>query len=423
MISVAQAQAAVLAAAQQRPSVEVPLSEAAGRFLAEDFTAPYPLPIFDQSAMDGYAVRFADLSVEDGNFGDSISSADSGKSADVGSSADPGHSTDPSRLKVAGEIKAGDPVIPVPPGEAVRIFTGAQVPAECDTIVMQEQAERNGEWVQFSGNIQPGDHIRRKGEQLAAGAIALEAGTFLDPAAIGLIGSLGVGTVNVREKVTVTMITTGSEFANSPEDLKQGKIFESNSAMIRAAVRQMGLDCRIRIVEDDLAAISQVISEEKAISQVLITTGGVSVGEYDFTTTALNQAGFETVFHKVNQKPGKPLLFCRSEEGVAFGLPGNPRSSLMGFYNYVYPYLRGAMGGEQLFLPSLELPLAEGYKKRDGKAHFVTGAIRSGKLAVSGKQNSHLLKSFVEAQVIILIPAEKDVWEAGELVQAWILPR
>lgn len=392
MISVDQAQAAVLDTAILRPSVEVPLSEAAGRFLAADFSAPYPLPIFDQSAMDGYALRLADLSNHEG-------------------------------LKVGGEIKAGDPVRPVAPGEVVRIFTGAQVPAECDTIVMQEQAERNGDTVKFSGNISLGDHIRKKGEQLALGDTALEAGTYLDPAAIGLIGSMGVRSIEVREKVTVSMITTGSEFADSPEDLKVGKIFESNSEMIQAAVQQLGLECRIRIVRDDLEAIQSVIAEEMAISQVLITTGGVSVGEYDFTTAALKNAGFETVFHKVNQKPGKPLLFSRSSSGVAFGLPGNPRSSLMGFYNFVYPYLRKAMGASQYYLPSLSLPLGSSYKKRDGKAHFVTGAIENGTLVVSGKQNSHLLKSVVEAKVLIHIPASKDVYEAGEVVKSWILPR
>lgn len=400
MISVPQAQAAVLEVAQLRPIVDISLTEAAGRFLAEDFPAPYPLPIFDQSAMDGYAIRFDDLP---GDHEQDLS----GKG----------------QLKVAGEVKAGDPVFAVPPGEVVRIFTGAQVPAECDTIVMQEQAERDGEWVRFTGNIKMGDHVRRKGEQLAQGSTALVAGTMLDPAAIGLIGSLGGSSVKVREKISVTMITTGSEFAESPEDLKQGKIFESNSNMIRAAVQQMGLECRIRIVHDDLEAITQVIEEEKAISQVLITTGGVSVGEYDFTTTALGQAGFETVFHKVNQKPGKPLLFCRSDAGVAFGLPGNPRSSLMGFYNFVYPYLRKAMGANQLYLPSFKLPLAQGYKKRDGKAHFVTGNFSEGQIAISGKQNSHLLKSFVDAQAIVMIPAEKDIWEAGEMVRVWVLPR
>jgi len=392
MIAVEDARAAVLRAATNKDPVWVSEPSVPEMFLAEDFLAPYPLPLFNQSAMDGYAIRFADFE-----------------------SAKP--------LPVHGEIKAGDPAISPPSGSAMRVFTGAQIPEALDTIVMQEQARREGDQVFFEGNIREGSHLRLKGEQLQTGAVALEKGTPLNAAAFGLLKSMGVDSVSTHPLGGgVSILVTGGEFASSPADLQQGKIFESNSSMLSAALLKMGITARIVKVEDDLTSITQAIEAETKHSRILITTGGVSVGSYDFTPKALEQAGFSPTFHKVNQKPGKPLLFCQKGEQVAFGLPGNPRSALFGYYNYVYPFIRRAMGAQKVYLPSLKLPLAQDYQKRDGKVHFVTGNIDQGQLLVMGKQNSHMLRSVLDASVLIEIPAHSDFYPAGTEILAYLLP-
>lgn len=393
MISSADAKGKIISAASPMATEETPLAFAAGKFLAEDYLAPYDHPFFNQSAMDGYALRWEDLS--------------SGP------------------LKVVGEIRAGGgPDLEIGPGEALRIFTGAPVPDSADTVVMQEMAERNGDHLEISGDVKLGAHIRRKGEQIEAESVALPAGSHLDAASIGLMATFGEKAALVRRVPTVAILSTGDEFAESPRDLKAGKIFESNGLMLRAALQQMGIESFHATVEDDPDEILKRVEEAAVMANVLLTTGGVSVGAYDHTRSSLEACGFEVVFHKVNQKPGKPLLFATKRPNrAAFGLPGNPRSALMSFYHYVYPYLRKAMGATSWFLPSLELPLEKAYFKKDQKTHFLTGKFGQGTVVLLSGQNSHMLRSFAEADLMVEIPADANEVPAGTLVRTWVLPK
>lgn len=393
MISSSDAKVKIISAAKPLPTEEVPLAFAAGRFLAEDYLAPIDHPFFDQSAMDGYALRWEDLGG--------------------------------GPLRVVGEISAGDaPGLEIQPGEALRIFTGAPVPASADTVVMQEMTERDGDRISITGEVPLGANIRRKGEQLEAGALALPGGSTLNAATIGLLATFGEQQALVRRLPIVAILSTGNEFAESRAELKQGKIFESNGLMLRAALQQMGIESFHATVGDDPDEILKRVEEASVIANVLLTTGGVSVGAHDHTRAALEADGFQVVFHKVNQKPGKPLLFAQKKNGrAAFGLPGNPRSTLVSFYQYVFPYLRKLMGATTFFLPSAQLPLAHPHHKKDGKTHFLTGRITGGSVDILGGQNSHMLGSFAAADVLVEIPAEASELPAGAPVKSWILPK
>lgn len=392
MIEVQEALQRILKDPPQPRTVSVPIASAAERVLAQDILAPIPSPIFDQSAVDGYALLYTDRE---------------------------------QTLRVVGEIKAGDPAdIGIGPGECLRIFTGAPVPASADTVVMQEYAERSGDTVRFSdAGLKKGGNIRLKGEQLEAGAVALQGGRILDAAGIGLLAMLGIAEVTVVVPPRAAIIVTGNEFAEGPEDLRQGKIYESNGTMLQAMLSSEGFESRYVVAEDDPEAMLASVAAAAVDAELVIMTGGVSVGAYDFTRASLEGAGFETVFHKVNQKPGKPLLFARKGEQVAFGLPGNPRAVLMCYYQYVRPWLRQAMGLSQLQLPTLRLPLIGERRKRDGKTHFVTGVLRDGQVDLLGGQNSHMLKSFAEADAIVTLPAAQDTFSPGALLDVQILPR
>ncbi len=394
MISVQEARQLILDNAETMPVEAIPLAFAAGRIQGTDFLASHPHPFFDQSAMDGYALRHADLITGD-------------------------------PLKVVGEIRAGDPPnIDVNRGEAVRIFTGAPIPSTADTVVMQEMATRDGDQVSFDGLVDRGANVRKQGEQLAKGAVAVQSGAQLNAARVGLLATFGATETTSPRAPIVAILSTGSEFAENEDELGEGKIFESNGLMLRTALLQMGLESFHAQVEDDADEIRKRIEEASTMANVLLTTGGVSVGAYDHTRNSLEACGYEVIFHKVNQKPGKPLLFVRKQaHRVAFGLPGNPRSSLMSFYRYVYPYLRRAMGAQVLDLPRIDLPLVEEYRKRDGKTHFVTGKIEQGRVRVLRKQNSHMLASFGAADLIVEIPDGADHLPAGTVVSTWVLPR
>lgn len=394
MISVEEALSSIVNAAEPMAADAVPLAYVAGQFQAEDFLAPHPHPFFDQSAMDGYALRHADLAAG-------------------------------TPLKVTGEIRAGDKPEPaVGAGEAVRIFTGAPVPAGADTVVMQEMTERNDDLVTITGEVQAGANVRKQGEQIAKGGVAIPAGAQLNAARVGLLATFGETEASCRRAPVIAILSTGSEFTTSASELGDGKIFESNGLMLRAALHQMGLESFLAQVEDDPDEILKRVEEASTMANVLLTTGGVSVGAYDYTRSSLEQCGFEVVFHKVNQKPGKPLLFAKKRPNrAAFGLPGNPRSALTSFYRYVYPYLRKLMGASELELPSLELPLVNSYRKKDGKTHFVTGQIEGGGVRILQGQNSHMLASFGAADLLVEIPAEAKEVAPGTKLRTWVLPR
>ncbi len=373
---------------------KIAIQNANGYVLAEDVIAPIPHPFFDQSSVDGYLIYFADKE---------------------------------NQLNVIGEIAAGSSSnLTLQPGEAIRIFTGAPIPPKCgDTVVMQEYVskEEHGTIIKIEDTkLKLGANIRKKGEQLKKGDVTLKASTLINPTAIGFLASIGVTEIAAYKKPTVAILVTGNEFTDPNETLEFGKIYDSNGIMLQVALKDLGLKYSSENIQDDLGILKNVIAEKATEHDFLIITGGVSVGDYDYTLPALEQNGFEVVFHKVNQKPGKPILFMKRSDGkVAFGLPGNPRSAILGHYLYVLPSLYKMMGYTQAFL-ELDIPIGHGFKKMDdGKTHFLSGIIRNRQLWVNEQQASHMLLSLATAQVIVILPPQPLEYSIGDLINCRII--
>ncbi len=392
MIEPAEALKKILEHVKPRPSVRVKLEEAFRYFIAKPVLAPYDHPFFDQSAMDGYALRFEELK--------------------------PGQ-----RLRVSGESGAGTTEVPEPAaGEAVRIFTGAPVPESADTVIMQEHVHREGNEITIEKMpSKKGLHIRRKGEQIKKGSIALEAGMRLDAPAIGFLASIGVEHVEICRPPRTVIINTGSEFLEEGEALKKGKIFESNGIMLQEALRHENIKAEKKRVRDSKSMMREMIRLEADRSDLLLITGGVSVGEYDFTPDALQAAGFRIVFHKVKQKPGKPLLFAVREDCIAFGLPGNPRSVLSSFYLYVLPALHRLCGASKPGLMQTGFPLQEEVVNPGDRTLYLSGTVKDGKAQPLSGQGSHMLQSFSLAEILIEIPPGGK--KEGDLVKIFFLPQ
>lgn len=378
-----------------QPVASFPLSQVpADAVLAEQVLAPLSHPIFDQSAVDGYALRHEDF--VEGN-----------------------------PLVLQEEIKAGDAGnTPLQAGHCMRIFTGAPVPPGADTVVMQEYTSQQSPGITISdAKLKKGGNIRRRGEQIQKGDLALEAGERINPAAIGFLASLGIPEVKVRQALKVKILVTGNEFAETEGDLQAGKIYESNGQMLQAALAREGIDCGFETVPDDLSITTEMVHEAAENHDLLLITGGVSVGDYDFTRPALEANGFRVVFHKVNQKPGKPLLYARNAQATAFGLPGNPRSVLVGFYMYVLAHIHARMATQHIGLQQIRLPLNHDFRKRgDGKTHFLTGQLEGNGVNILGGQGSHMLQSFARARTIVTLPGSQTEYPAGSEVVVSLLP-
>lgn len=396
MISVDEAKALLKSVAHgDRTTETISLQDSLGRVLAKDILSPVSLPPFDQSAMDGYAFRYADLTSNGNTF------------------------------QVAGAVPAGNTdQLSLRPGEAVRIFTGAKVPDDADTVIMQEWTKADGNSVQFdTEKLAAYANVRIAGEQIQEGAIALKAGLALNAGCIGFLGSLGFDTVEVYAKPRVNIVVTGSEFATQMSELKLGKVFESNGVMLQNALNRVGIAAEAEIAVDDKAQMLAQIGAAAAKSDVVLVTGGVSVGEFDFTKPVLEELGFTTLFHKVKQKPGKPLLFMQKGNQFAFGLPGNPRSALVCFYEYVLPFLQMRQGNDLPQLLETRLPLTQAIRRRAGREEFITGNIGpNGVTPVGVGQGSHMLKVFEEINCLIVTPAEAAEVPEGTWMTVQLLP-
>lgn len=403
MISVPEAQARIVEAVSPFPCQALALAEAWGRVLTKPINASIPSPVFDNSAMDGYALRAADTAA-----------------------AGPGS---PVSLFVAATVPAGICLkSPLKPGEAMRIFTGAKIPEGADAVVKQEDVERAGEAIRLSRPVSGGENIRRRGEELEIGAEILGPGRPLQAAALALLAGFGFERVEVHAAPRVGILVTGSELVPPGVPLEPAQIYESNSFGLNAALQELGLvpafaeRCRDR--REDL---QWALAEGLQRADFLIVTGGVSVGDFDFVKEAAADAGVREVFWKVRQKPGKPVFFGKKEEGKClFGLPGNPASALVCFYEYVRPALLRALGARKLFLPALRLPLAQGLKKKPGLRHFLKARADLGgappSLHILEGQGSHLMRSFAAANALAVLPEEGESWAAGDLVEAHLLP-
>jgi molybdopterin molybdotransferase len=395
MVTVNEAKQRIIVNTATLPAVQIPLKEAVGSYLAEDVISPIALPPFRQSSMDGYAIVHSDIT-ESGTV-----------------------------LRLAGESKAGQADLPVvSAGTAVRIFTGAPVPEGATAVVMQENTSLAAGSVQIHEfPVVEGKNVRRAGQQIAQGAVALRAGTLISPGAVGFLKGMNVNEVTVHSKPRVGLLVTGDELLKAGEALVPGKIYESNSEMLNAALAQAGIgEVSVSYASDELDVT--IIALEAMLRQcdVILASGGISVGDYDFVGKALEALGAETIFYKVRQKPGKPLLFGKKGEKLIFALPGNPASSLVCYYEYVLPALRKIMGSKEPFLRSVRLPLRHAYRFDGERDEFLKARVEGAEVVSLDGQESFVIGSFAVANAIIYLPVGQNHVEAGDLVEVHLLP-
>lgn len=368
------------------------LSEALDYRLSENILSLMDLPPFDQSSVDGFAVKL---------YGEN------------------------NKWKVVGEIKAGDAWSGnLWPGEAIRIFTGAQVPDSADAIIMQERIQQDENEISLvDGVIAKGECIRVRGGQLAKGKVALEKNHLLTPAGIGLVASMGLEKVAVLAKPEINLIVTGNELAKVGAQLHPGEIHDANSFVIRAFLSQQNVKIENQqIIRDEKESLRNSINELISASDVLLISGGVSVGRYDYVRETLEEAGVRTIFHRVAQRPGKPLYYGKKDNTLVLGLPGNPASVLVCCYEYLLPMLRKLKGDENLFLNSTEKILKADIKKVANLQYFMRGKTDGEFVKPLEGQESHMLKSFAEADCLMILPQGKEEFKAGENINVHLLP-
>jgi molybdopterin molybdotransferase len=370
-----------------------------GRVLGEDIVARRHVPPWDNSAMDGYAVRWQD-----------IQKASSKKGV---------------RLRVLADLPAGRIFTgEVGPGQAVRIMTGAPLPQGTDTVVQVEETKKFGDIVRILAHPEKGKNIRRAGEDVKAGERVLEEGTILRPAHIGLLASLQRSIVSIYGVPRVAILSTGDELLEIDEPWQEGKIINSNSYSLTAQVLECGaLPLQLGIARDRLGDLAEKIQQGLA-ADILVTSGGVSVGDYDLVKGMLKELG-KMNFWKVAMRPGQPLAFGMVFGKPLFGLPGNPVSSMVSFEQFVRPSILKMAGHRQLFRPTLKALLKANIEKKAGLLHFIRcRLVREGKkiyAATTGEQGSGILSSMVKAQGLIILPPEDTLARAGQEVEVILL--
>lgn len=385
MISVRAALELVLEEIAPLGRERVALLQAMGRGLAESVQATRDVPPFRNSAMDGYAVRAADVSA-----------------------ASPAQ---PARLQVVEIVGAGAlPQETVKPGTTIQIMTGSPMPEGADAVVRVEDTATRGEIVEIRTTATAGSNVRQAGEDMRSGEVVLRPGQVLRPADLGLLASLGQATVSVWRRPEVAILATGDELVELGQPLGPGQIANSNAYTLAAAVEEAGACPRVLgIVRDDVVAARRAFADALT-SDVVLSTGGVSMGVFDLVRETLTGLGVEERFWKVAQKPGKPLSFGRRGRTAVFGLPGNPVSSLVCFYVYVRPALRAMMGMAALHLPVIEAQLEEDLRTTAGLTDFVRCVIDSSsgsyRARVTGSQSSGILRSMSLGGGLIIAPPE-----------------
>jgi molybdopterin molybdotransferase len=387
----------ILSAVEPLPAFDQPLMEAFGLAAAEDVHAGVALPGFDNSAMDGYAVVHAD-----------VASA---------SEESPVH------LPVVGEIGAGQAsLMAMSPGTAVKIMTGAPVPAGADSVVPYEWTDRGVANVVISRAPEPGQHVRARGQDVAEGDLLVESGTVLGPRQIGLLAAVGRPSVRSRPRPRVVVISTGSELREPGSSLGRDSIYDGNSFLLAAAARQAGaIAYRVGIVPDEPRAFLAALNDQLVRADLVVTSGGVSMGDYDVVKEALSPLG--TVwFGPVAMQPGKPQGFglVGDDRVPIVTLPGNPVSSYISFEQFVLPAIRKMMGRSPYTRPEAEALLTHGLGSPSGRRMFARGSLSmvDGRLAVTpvGPQGSHLIGDLAESDALVVVPEDVTWVEAGETV-------
>lgn len=387
MVSIEEALKTVQTQKVKLTKTEVPLSKSLGFCLAEKVMAPFDLPSFNNSAMDGYAV-----------YGISDS------------------------YQIVGEVAAGNTAKnDLKKSEAMRIFTGSKVPDNTTAVVMQEKAHVEGATVYIDGPVIEGKNIRLKGEELKKGQEVFKAGHAITPATLGMVGSLGIDTLKVFQKPAVRIITTGNELIAPGETRKAGQIYESNSLALTGALEKFGFSCiEKQQISDDFDDIKTGIEMYLESSDLLILSGGISVGEYDYVKQALLENGVEELFYKVFQKPGKPLFFGRKEDKFVFALPGNPASSLTCFYVYVLPLLQKMSGARITGLPRVSTPLSHSYEMKSDRPVFLKAKVENQHVTILNSQGSSMIHTMATGNALVFITGPQRLRE-GDLVECIVI--
>jgi len=361
---------------------ELPLAQSLDSYVSQPIISPFDLPSFDNSAMDGYAIC-----------GDAES------------------------LTIVGEVAAGDLTkTQLKEGQAMRIFTGGRVPENTTAVIMQEKVTVEGERLKLEDDVVAGKNIRRKGAEIAEGQVVFDIGHRITPATMGVLSSLGIDQFAVFQQPVIHIVATGNELIEAGQQKEPGQIYESNSHALAAAAQDHGYYAGSRrIFKDNLEVISEGIAQELEQCDVLLLTGGISVGEYDYVKRALEENDVEEIFYKVKQKPGKPLYFGRRDDQFVFALPGNPASSLTCFYLYVLPLLERLSGGEGKGLPRMKFPLKEAYQFKSDRPTYLKASIENGDVTILDGQGSSMIHSMAMGNALVFLDKPMDL-KRGELV-------
>ena len=400
MISFEEALKNILSRIQPLGYEKVPLLESLERIIGEDICAKRDIPPLDNSAMDGYALKFEDIE---------------------------GASTDhPVRLRVIEDLPAGFvSKKTIVKGQAIRIMTGAPIPRGADTVIPVEETRKEDRSALILKTASLGENIRRAGEDVKKGHRVISEGDMIRPAEVGMLASVGRSSIIVYQKPLVAILCTGDELADIDENLDESRIISSNSYTLAAQVKDCGaVPVQLGIAKDRKEEIREKL-RQGIRADVLISSAGVSVGDYDFAKDALDDLGMEMAFWQVSMKPGKPLAFGTIRGKPVFGLPGNPVSSMVSFEEFVRPSLLKMMGHRQIFRPVVEAVLREEIKKTTGRRHFIRAFVsfKEGSYfaTTTGDQGSGILMSMLKANGLIMIPEEQEIARVGEKVRVQLL--
>ena len=395
MVSIEEAQRTILEYITPLETEKVSVFQGLNRVTPEDHIAPWDIPAADNSAMDGFAFSHAAL--------------------------------DDNRLKVTGFLPAGEVrAVPVPSGEAIRIMTGAPVPPGCDTVVPIEDVEEDGEWIRLPSTVKAGSHVRERGEDIRHGNVVIPAGTLLRPQEIGMLSAMGTTALAVYRRTRVAILATGDELLEPGSTPAPGKIINSNSYSLAAQVLDAGGDpVLLGIAPDTLDATCEKI-RAGLNTDLLVITGGVSVGDRDFVKVAIDKLGGTVTFWKVNMKPGKPLAFAMLQGKPVFALPGNPVAAMVSFELFVRPSILKAMGHRRIFRPKVRAFLKEPAANKGKRPQLVRGIVSRQDdcyhVSTTGNQSSGRLSSLIQGNGLICLTPDAS-HAAGDTVEVLLLDR